>query len=279
MILILWVVSIITSCFIYSTMVIAAAGDVLVINGDLVNVRQAPTINADVVFRLAKGDKVIQIQRQDDWVEIGIYRKNKKTGWIHQSLLGEQESDPDIVPTSVNDLENDSSVIAGTGSELTVIRDRVNVMKTPSTNAAVVFSLVKGDKVIEIQRQYDWVEIGTYDNSRKTGWVHQSLLGMINIYRNTSSLTHFNKFMEQFNAQNENIKMQNGVIYFSKVNYKGQGQLEAIATEALVNSTTEVRKQLISEIFKLWSDISPAGSSISVLVLDEQGDKYILMQR
>jgi SH3-like domain-containing protein len=170
--------------------------------------------------------------------------------------------------------------LAAKGDKLKVIGDIVNLRAGPSTSADLLIKLLKDRKVIEIQRQDDWIEIETHRKDIKTGWVHQSLLGKVATKSpNTSSPTRFDRFKQRFDDQNQVIKMQNGVIYFSTVKNKGQGQIDVIATEAWLNSQREKRGATMNAIFKLWSNVVPVGSSMSVRVFDEHGEQHMVMVR
>lgn len=170
--------------------------------------------------------------------------------------------------------------VAATGDELIVTESIVNVRAGPSTDAEPLIKLLKDRKVTEIQRQDNWVEVETHRDDIKTGWIHKSLLRKkAAATQNTSSPTRFDHFMQRFNDYNEIIKKQNGIIYFTEAKDKGKGEIEVIATQAWISGDSEMRNAELHEIFKLWSDVVPVGSSISVHVLDEQGEQYMLMMR
>ncbi len=180
-------------------------------------------------------------------------------------------------------LGHSTASFAATGDKLIITGEVVNVRRGPSTSAEPLLKLSKDREVIEIQRQQNWVEIETHHEDIKTGWIHQSLLGktIIKVTKspNTSSSTHFDKFKQRFDDQNQVIKKQNGVIYFLEVKKTGQGQIEVIATDAWLNAQREKRGTTTNAVFKLWSKVVPVGSSMSVRVLDEQGEQHMIMIR
>ncbi|HIF50892.1 MAG TPA: SH3 domain-containing protein [Thiotrichaceae bacterium] len=178
-----------------------------------------------------------------------------------------------------------SNSFATVGEQLIIIGDIVNVRAAPSTNSDTLIKLLKDREVTEIQRQQQWIEIETHRKDIKTGWVHQSLLAKREkketkkSSRNTSSPSRFDKFMERFNEHNEVVKKQNGIIYFSEVKNKGQGQIEIIATDAWVNAEREERGIIVKTVFKLWSNVVPVGSSMSIRIFDAQGEQHMLIVR
>lgn len=165
------------------------------------------------------------------------------------------------------------------GDELIVNESLVNIRVEPNTDAEVLLKLQRDRKVTEIQRDGNWVEVEIHREDKGAGWIHKSLLSKATVSKNTSSPTRFDNFMQRFNNHIEVITKQSGTLYFSEVEHKGQGQLKIIATQAWLSSDIETRNNSLSEIFRLWSDVSPVGSSISIEVLDEQGEKYTVMLR
>jgi uncharacterized protein YgiM (DUF1202 family) len=173
--------------------------------------------------------------------------------------------------------------VAAAGDELIVIESLVNVRSAPSNDSEPLLRLKQDRKVTEIQRQGNWVEVEMHRDGISTGWIHGSLLSKAETNtteaRNTISPTRFDNFMQRFNNHNEVIKKQHGEIYFTEAKSKSRSEIEVIATQAWINSDIEVRNNTLSEIFNLWSDVVPVGTSISVQVLDEQGEKYTIMLR
>lgn len=65
----------------------ATPGDALYVRGNNVNVRAAPSREADILRQVHYGQVVIEIQRQGKWVEVHLARGQVRLGWIHSSLL------------------------------------------------------------------------------------------------------------------------------------------------------------------------------------------------
>ncbi len=172
---------------------------------------------------------------------------------------------------------NDSMALEG--DELIVIESLVNVRSGPDGEAEPLFRLAEGRKVIEIQRQNNWIEVDAQRDDHATGWIHKTLLSKIGVSENTSSPTRFDKFLQRFNEQNEIIKNQNGTLYFTEAADKGEGKIELIATQDWINGDMEMHNETLSVIFKIWSDVTPVGKSIAVQVVDEQGQRYTVMMR
>ena len=169
--------------------------------------------------------------------------------------------------------------LAEKGDELVVTKNRVNVRAAASLESEILLRLEKGHHVIEIQRQEDWIKVALGLDDISYGWIHKSLLTKIVKQEDKLSVANFEKFIQEFNDHKAVIKKQNDTIYFSKVTHKEKGNIELLATQAWLNSSIEVRNNSLTDVFKLWTKFVSVGSSVSVQVLDEQGERYTLMMR
>ena len=66
----------------------AGPGDTLYAQGNLANVRSAPSKSASVVMAVGRGHKLIEFERKNGWVHVGIVRTGGKDGWIFDELVG-----------------------------------------------------------------------------------------------------------------------------------------------------------------------------------------------
>ncbi|MEM7209485.1 MAG: SH3 domain-containing protein [Pseudomonadota bacterium] len=57
------------------------------INGSNVNLRSEPTTRANVVTRLNRGQGVLEIAAQGDWIQVNVIGTTPQKGWVHRSLL------------------------------------------------------------------------------------------------------------------------------------------------------------------------------------------------
>jgi len=71
----------------------AATGDSLIVTGDGVNVRYAPSTDAKVRMRVYHDQLVTELERQGDWVRVEIAGSDGASGWIHASLLAVPSAD------------------------------------------------------------------------------------------------------------------------------------------------------------------------------------------
>lgn len=74
---------------------LAATGDALIVTGDGVNVRAAPSGDAAIRMRVHSGQQVIELQREGSWVRAEIAGTDGQEGWIHSSLLASPAEAPE----------------------------------------------------------------------------------------------------------------------------------------------------------------------------------------
>jgi SH3-like domain-containing protein len=65
----------------------ATPGDVLYVQASTVNVRQFPSLEAEVLTRLNRGSKVVEVRREGDWIRVRNDPPNGAEGYVHGSLL------------------------------------------------------------------------------------------------------------------------------------------------------------------------------------------------
>ena len=78
----------------------AAPGDTLYAQGNLVNVRSAPSISASVLMKLGMGHKLIEFERKNGWVHVGIVRMGGADGWIFDRFVGAERAGGESVATA-----------------------------------------------------------------------------------------------------------------------------------------------------------------------------------
>jgi hypothetical protein len=66
---------------------LGAAGDVLIVTADRVNVRSRPSTEREVRMQVSRNQRLVEIERQGDWVHAEISGTGGADGWIHASLV------------------------------------------------------------------------------------------------------------------------------------------------------------------------------------------------
>ena len=77
----------VAGCLLLSGPALGAAGDVLTVTGDQVNVRAGPGTDHGVLRQVSREQRLVEIKRQGDWVHAEIAGGGGADGWIHTSLI------------------------------------------------------------------------------------------------------------------------------------------------------------------------------------------------
>ena len=123
-------------------------------------VRKSATTSADSIDKLEKNDKVKITGKKGDWYRVKV---SAGTGYVlaqYVTIVDDGSSDDD-------DSSSDYKVTEMTGSGK-ISATTVNVRKTPSTSAQLLYQLDKGNKVDITGKSGDWYRIHT---SKGTGFV------------------------------------------------------------------------------------------------------------
>jgi Bacterial SH3 domain len=79
---------------------LGAAGDVLTVIGDRVNVRAGPSTERDVTMQVSRNQRLVEIERQGEWVHAEIRGTGGADGWIHGSLVAPPNGEPLVTPAA-----------------------------------------------------------------------------------------------------------------------------------------------------------------------------------
>ncbi len=177
-------------------------------------------------------------------------------------------------------------VLATPGDELTVVGNIVNLRAGPSIATPVVMRLVKGRKLVEIQRNADWIEVGTGKMKVESGWIHSTLVEKIFITdageapkKTVIVETIFELFQLALAELNENIKRETGNTHFINAKDLSNGIIEVTATELWLSSPTKEREDDMTEIFKIWNAAMGDEAHITVFIVDKDGQRRMSMFR
>lgn len=118
------------------------------VNKDNVNVRSAPNTQSPVYMELFAGYPLKVLKKDGDWLQISDFEGD--SGWIHQSLVG----------------KNNTVIINATKS--------VNMRSEPSTTAAVVADVERGVIMTKLEEQGKWIKLK--HSSGTVGWIYKPLL-------------------------------------------------------------------------------------------------------
>ncbi len=153
----------------------AAPGDLLETSRTDVNVRAAPTTGSAIVATISSGERIIEIVREGEWFQVDLPDRATK-GWIFGPLLDQFAADPEPPRTAEpSDRANASPSAAATGALLEISRTNVNVRAAPTTGSAIVAKISSGERIVEIVKKDEWVQVNLPDKATQ-GWIYGPLL-------------------------------------------------------------------------------------------------------
>ncbi len=120
-----------------------------------VNLRAAPSVQSEALGSLTSGTSVLEVSRQDDWIEVEIPGDTYATGWLYRPLLRATGGQP----------------AQSAADGLRILSPGVNLRAGPGTQYGVIQVIEQGAPIGELSRQADWVEIMLVQ-SGVAGWVH-----------------------------------------------------------------------------------------------------------
>jgi hypothetical protein len=126
----------------------AETGDYLYVKGDVVNMRSEPSTESNVIVKLRRGHRLIEIQKKGKWIEVGADSTGGKTGWIYASL------------TSTTPLHGKPDAIGYPPFSKFVDTYYNRLNKGLFTKAEY-----KGDGIINIHVNYKWMSVSREDKT------------------------------------------------------------------------------------------------------------------
>jgi uncharacterized protein YgiM (DUF1202 family) len=136
----------------------------LEVTADSLYVFLQPKDSSQYFGPLARGEKLKWLDNQGSWFHVWIPRL-WVSGWVHKSKVQETTeamSSPVEVPEYL--LRN-----------VTVIANRANIRRGPSTRVNIISVAKKGQEFWLLNKKENWYQIWLSDLEKK-GWIHSSLV-------------------------------------------------------------------------------------------------------
>ena len=105
------------ACSFSVTQVFATPGQILYVHAAGANVRSAPGTENSVIMKLARGDKLMELERRGAWLRVLSARKIGMEGWIHSSLVDPHQPEESKTHSPVGSLPNN----VGTADDPSVV--------------------------------------------------------------------------------------------------------------------------------------------------------------
>ena len=174
-----------------------------------------------------------------------------------------------------------TNVSAEMGDDLWITGTVVNLRNGPSINDPVLLQLSRGTRVVEISRFEEWVEVTIDRDDIQVGWIHASLLesGSTTGQDEDSRSGRFQKFLIDFERFRNNHQGNDVLTGFRDISSDGEGSLQLTVTDEWLNLPLDSREEIISDIFRLWTESSDEGLGVSVEVVDKNKQAHMMIFR
>lgn len=162
------------------------------------------------------------------------------------------------------------------GDILYVQVDVANLRQGDSLKQPVISWLKKGNKVIEIQRKGEWVEVVVDWTEGQTGWIHSSIIDRNVIVDESSSHENdnFSKFKIAFNKFNQSELSTYGRKPFIELKNMKNGVVQIVASDFWLKKQTDINK-----LYSLLDKTGISDFPIAIHIVDQNGNRRLSMIR
>ncbi|MBF0229728.1 MAG: SH3 domain-containing protein [Desulfamplus sp.] len=119
----------------------------LSVKAKLVNVRSAPKIDGEVLWKTEMYYPIIVLEKKDGWIKFKDFEND--TGWILGTLV---DKTPSVI----------------------TLKDKCNVRKGPGQDQPLAFTVERGVPFKVLENKGEWVKVQHADG--EIGWIFKSLL-------------------------------------------------------------------------------------------------------
>ena len=157
--------------------------------------------------------------------------------------------------------------LAAPGDFWEVRQYSTNLRLGPGTDHGIYTQRGRGDVVMELRREGDWLEVAI-DSDGRAAWVHQRLLEQITAEPGEAApAPDFDNFASLFDAQDPDNQF--GVpVYFRDPVHLEYGVLRVDAHDGFLELDPDTRESHLQSLLRLWSTADNSGVPVSVIVRD-----------
>jgi hypothetical protein len=235
---------------------LGAAGDVLTVTADRVNVRSGPSTERDVLMQVSRNQRLLEIERQGDWVHAEISGTGGARGWIHDSLVAPSDGEPPVTPTARPALADEPALPPATAAQPAVIpgaspRSRPLEDATDAAAAEPEPAAGAGAPEAEALAPGAAAEIEALD------------------------LQRFRDSVAYLNSRSQSVA---GVDLFTEVEPLGGGTVQVGATDAWADIPPAGQRSYASALLERWAAATGRADQLTVQIVD-QGGQVIMEER
>jgi len=250
---------------------LAAAGDTLVVTGDAVNLRFGPSTNTRVRQRVARDQRVMELQREGEWVRVELVDGDGREGWIHGSLLAPPGGEPlAAAPPAVapQPSERPAEAVAAAPAEAAPApaggqgadpESTEGVATAPGEVAVIAPEAVTGEALPAVGQPAAPTAGAPATIEPAAAPPHDE----------AAELARFRASVEYLNSRALSVA---GVDLFTEVEPAGNGVVQVAATEAWSTIPPGGQQSYANTLLDRWAAARGYGGPVSVQIVDPNGE-------
>jgi hypothetical protein len=259
---------------------LAAAGDTLVVTGDAVNLRFGPSTNTRIRQRVSRDQRVMELQREGEWVRVELVDGDGREGWIHGSLLAPPDGEPLAAappavapPPGVQPSERPAEAVAAAPAEAAPAPtggqgadpESTEGVATAPGEVAVIAPEAATREALPAVGQPAAPTAGAPATIEPAAAPPQD---------EAAELARFRASVEYLNSRALSVA---GVDLFTEVEPAGNGVVQVAATEAWSSIPPGGQQSYANTLLDRWAAARGYGGPVSVQIVDPSGQ--VLLER
>jgi hypothetical protein len=239
---------------------LGAAGDVLTVIGDRVNVRSGPSTERDVTMQVSRNQRLVEIERAGDWVHAEISGTAGADGWIHGSLVAPPEGEPLVPPLARQGLPEQATTPPSAAAGPAVTGE--SLPRPPledATDAAAA------------EPEAPAGAAAAPGTPLETAGVEASGTEAIAPGAADIEAVDLQRFRDSVAYLNSRSKVIAGVDLFTEVEPLGGGAVQVGATDAWANVPPAGQRSYASALLERWAAATGRADQLTVQIVDRGG--------
>ncbi len=244
---------------------LAAAGDMLVVTGDGVNVRFGPSADARVKMRVYHDQQVMELQREGEWVRAEIAGSGGQDGWIHGSLLAAPGGDEVAAPrAAASQPEAAQSPVPPPAADRAAAAPATPAVPAPTPAPEAGETRADDSRSAARAAPPATAEPAAIEPAAAPAPRAEE----------AADLTRFRQSVDYLNSRAVAVA---GVDLFTTVEPVGGGVVQVAATDAWSTIPPAGQQSYANTLLDRWAAARGAGGPVSVQIIDPEG--AVLLER
>ena len=232
---------------------LGAAGDVLTVIGDRVNVRSGPSTARDVKMQVSRNHALVEIEREGEWVHAEIASTGGAHGWIHGSLVAAPDGEALVPPAALPGQADEPampSAEAEAAAESPPIRPLEDATDAAEPEAPAGAAAGPGDTAAMPAPGTEAIEPGAAAD-----------IDEVDLQRFRDSVAYLNN----------RSQMVAGVDLFTGVEPLGGGAVQVGATDAWASVPPAGQRSYANALLERWAAATGRADQLTVQIVDPGG--------